>query len=366
MASLGQKAFALAVFSSLGAMAFISGHSCWVYLKRQTVQQDTDALLSQAEALSKSGKTTRALQIYYSLAQEHPRNGMVYFQRGQTLVSVGDYAGALQNMERSIALGYPEVDALLWHGLISGRFFGKWEEQIRDATRALARNPLSADACLIRAQALAQLHVFPLALSDLDKAVSLRPGDAFIRASRGQVKLLAGDGAGARMDAVGALSLDGGLSIAWELLGDAAMEDSHPRQADYYYTKAKSAAPDDLDLVYLRAKARLASGDTTGAAADMRGFLFQAKEVSLSPSFLSENARLFYRAGEFSTAVEFADAAVRFSGGDNAQLLALRARIRYEEGDTEGALSDWQACAKLANCPDAQKALSKVNRSAGK
>ena len=366
MASLGQKAFALAVFSSLGAMAFISGHSCWVYLKRHPSQQDTDALLSQAEALSESGKTTRALQIYYSLAKEHPRNGMVYFQRGQTLVAVGDYAGALQNMERSISLGYPEVDALLWHGLINGRFFGKWAEQVRDATRALALDPLSADACLIRAQALAQLHIFSTALSDLDKAVTLKPGDAFILASRGQVKLLAGDGVGARTDAAAALSLDGGLFIAWELLGDAAMADSHPRQADYYYTKAMSASPDDLNLVYLRAKARLAFGDIKGSAADMRGFLSLDKEGSLSPSFLSDNARLFYRAGEFSAALAFADAAVRSSGGDNAQLLALRARICYEKGDTEGALSDWQACAKLANCPDAQKALSKINRSSGK
>jgi tetratricopeptide (TPR) repeat protein len=81
--------------------------------------------------------------------------------------------------------------------LAGQRRFG---EAIADLDQAIAVDPKSADAYVFRASALRQDKALDSAAADLNEALSLEPGHPEALLERGIVRLLKGDGAGARAD----------------------------------------------------------------------------------------------------------------------------------------------------------------------
>jgi len=127
------------------------------------------------------------------------------------------------------------------------------------------------------------------------------------------------------------------VRYALALLGDADMAEDLARSAERNYSAAIKAAPGNAETRYLRAKARLMLGDTGGAARDFLKFMSLSGKISADTA--ADTARTLYRAGQFPAALKFADAAASDSHAD-AAVFELRARIRHELGDREGALSD--------------------------
>lgn len=136
-------------------------------------------------------------------------------------------------------------------------------------------------------------------------AEALGDHSGWVRAQIARCLVHLGDLAGARAAAARAAEQDAGSSHAWLMLGDIAQREGHIDEAVAHLERAHGLAPGD-SFIYAR--------------------LIEAKLHTLP-----EGDRL----GEL-------DVVLRSRGKGNRHLLALRARLRSEAGDEDGAAATWR------------------------
>jgi tetratricopeptide (TPR) repeat protein len=169
------------------------------------------------------------------LAKKLPNSAAVAQMHAVVLGARGKHAGALKAWNRVIALS-PDVEgeAFLQRAVAHARL-GHVQEAFDDTTRAIERDPGLAGAYVARGIYRTHLEEDDSgALADLDRAVSLAPGDASARFHRAEVRVNAGAYA--------------------EALAD--------------YDTAITAAPQVGQLYLARARCRAKLGDRKGARAD--------------------------------------------------------------------------------------------------
>jgi protein O-mannosyl-transferase len=103
-----------------------------------------------------------------------PLNDRAYHSRGNAYASKGEYATALPDLDKAIALNPRFVKAYSGRGIVYAGL-GRYEEAIRDHTIAIRLKPDSADAYNSRGSAFGNLGQFDAAIKDFDKAISLDP-----------------------------------------------------------------------------------------------------------------------------------------------------------------------------------------------
>jgi protein O-mannosyl-transferase len=103
-----------------------------------------------------------------------PLNDRAYHSRGGAYATRGEYATALPDFDKAIALNPRFGKAYSSRG-IAYAGLGRYEEAIRDHTRVIRLKPDSADGYNSRGRAFGNLGRLDEAIKDFDKAISLDP-----------------------------------------------------------------------------------------------------------------------------------------------------------------------------------------------
>jgi tetratricopeptide (TPR) repeat protein len=149
--------------------------------------QATPALVSlfgQGVMLQRAGRLPDAERICRDILSVHPNHCDSHHLLGIVLHQRGDHAGAVRELEFSLALNPDDVAALNNRGtaLTALRRFA---EALASYDGALARQPDYADAHHNRGNTLQTLNRFEEAVASYDRAVSLRPAHAEALCNRG-------------------------------------------------------------------------------------------------------------------------------------------------------------------------------------
>lgn len=130
--------------------------------------------------------------------------------------------------------------------------------------------------------------------------------------------------------------------------GNAWLLANNPTNAEASFTTALVLSPDDPDILTDRARARAAKHDWRGADADLTEAIARASRPELY--VLRASAR--HALGNKTGARSDLDRALQISPGDPDALLE-RGSMKAEAGDGGGAVSDWNAVIAAAPSSDA-------------
>ncbi len=197
-------------------------------------------------------------------------------------------------------------------------------------TQAIRLRPDHARALHRRGAEAADLET---ALQDLDRAVAADPLFAEALCARARVRGARGERHAALADLQRAVDLDGSVALAWSRMWPA-FED--PADAVERLSEELEADPEDFFAWLARANARLAIGDEDGALED-HGAAARIEPTS-GVAYLAR-AEIHLGAGRVAQALdELAVAVERASGSPRAR--ELRGLCRYLSGDFTGAEND--------------------------
>jgi tetratricopeptide (TPR) repeat protein len=264
----------------------------------------------RAQALTKSGDYQGAIADATRAVQLDPGLAPAWAARATARIHVGDPKGALADAERAIALAPGVAIAWVDRG-VARSLLGDARGALDDFTRAieldsreaaawgnrgLARSnagdlrgglgdlatALELDSGNAESWASRGVTRFKLgdagALSDLARAVELKPRNARFRAELSRVRLATGDVSGAIEEGTAAVELDPRIATAWERLGAARTVAGDGRRAIADFSKAIELDPGLLAAWQNRGAARCNAGDLDGAIDDL------TKAIELEPN----------------------------------------------------------------------------------
>lgn len=173
-------------------------------LKLKRGEDAAGGLHCEALALMQLNRPGDAGRTFFELAERLTRaddmmRAEIYGQAGDAFAIAGDAPNAIRAYDNAIAREPGEA------GYHAGRarvkaIAGNWEGARDDAAEALAIDPFSVDALLLRAAANRTLGYPRAALVDANRAVEMRPRDLDALLERGLVHRALGDGRSARAD----------------------------------------------------------------------------------------------------------------------------------------------------------------------
>jgi ankyrin repeat protein/tetratricopeptide (TPR) repeat protein len=254
-----------------------------------------------------------------------------YYFRAQERQRKGDYAGALADFDRAIAL--TPNDALAYGKRADARRAeGRFREALADYDRAIALNPGIETFFADRGKAKQEQGDLAGALADYDRALTMEPGDLNCLVDRAKTRLAQGDHAGAVAD----------------------------------LTKVIGSNPNYVEAFYQRGIAKQAGGDPDGAIADFNQAILLD---SSRPEYYRHNARAKEAKGDFQGAKRDLDYIVtlrkRRDAIDHSNAIApaamgvsdfyWRGEARRAQGDLDGALADFERA--LMSDPNYEAAL---------
>jgi len=188
---------------------------------------------------------------------------------GSERLQRGDFAGALAEFNRALALNPNLPEALAGRGIARAKL-GDKQAALDDLNRAVSAKPDYAEAYWHRGEARFELGDKLAAIDDYNKALALRPDYAEAIWSRGVARAALGDQRGALEDYNRALALNPNQpTVYWNRgiaryeLGDAlgALDDyNHAIQLDGSYANA----------YWNRGVVRYTQGDRDGGLADLQ------------------------------------------------------------------------------------------------
>ncbi len=244
-------------------------------------------LMRSAQEYQARGDHRAAIIQLKNAVQKQPENGEARLLLGRSSLAVGDTASAEKEFRKALEFGQPKsiVLPLVAQSLLEGgqsdkvisEFAGvklddpKSDAELRvrvgeaqtriaklsDAATSFAA-ALAADPTNVRAQ-LGQVRLLAIdrkldeALARADKVVADNPKSAEARVLQGELKLAAGDKAGARAALEQAIALAPVLPAARYELISLLLSDSQFDAAAEQVTAARAAHGDDLRLAYAEA-----------------------------------------------------------------------------------------------------------------
>lgn len=358
------KRFALSLLISLCVLLLAAG----AYKALSPRRPDLSAAIDHARELYEDGRGDQALEALDKVLAVQPANGLAWFHRGKANFFLERYKAAIEDFDRSVKLGYPEHPARLWLGVTCGRKMGDWARQEKEASSVLAEDPIDGDALGVRAEARLEAGRPAEARPDVDAAVGLLPEEAFGRQLQARVYYALKDYAGARAAAYKAMELAGHpLPEASEIAALCDKRAGRYLPARETLNKAIKEMPRRSLLYLLRGQVLLKLNDVGGAIADYERFVNASDPRDKTWARDAVNAsRVMYRYGRFKQALFILDR-VETVRPDYAPLYELRARVRYELGDSAGSLSDAEEVRTLDHSlySPALRALSGKLRKAG-
>lgn len=236
--------------------------------------KDISAHIKRAEAYKLSGDYTKASEDY-SAALKLDANAMEPIeQRADCLTRAYDLDGAIADYNfllkkfktRSQHLHYNLGEVLLLKGDKPGAN-AEFEQAIAYYSKNIKASKRQGVDFLQRGLCYSKIGMTDKAISDLESAVAMSPGDASSRAMLGHLRLAKGDSKGALKDLDEAVKINPKLASALMDRAEAYIAEGQFSSAQKDLDQA-IACEKNAEALLSRAIARLALGDSSGAAAD--------------------------------------------------------------------------------------------------
>ena len=258
---------------------------------------------TRAQTLFHDRKFKEAIALLDPYVVAHPRDARALVLRGDCKADLGDNGGALEDYNSAIKIepeyAYAYVTRCETRLLLRDK-----SGALRDCDTAIRLSASDALAYEDRGDVHFELEAYDLALTDYDKAIELGRASAYVFAARCDTERLTGNRERAQADCAKALTIDpksrrglwarGRLAIVETRYRDGIADFNayilqNPKESDvaYYfrglaYNRIQSyrlaledmdtyvhRRPDDPDGYRERAVASAATGDKTGALADL-------------------------------------------------------------------------------------------------
>lgn len=184
--------------------------------------------------LARSGKKDEAILAADTLIQYSPKYAPAMAMRSDLLWEQGDSAGALEWVNKALALNNYDGDMLHHRGVMLARL-ERYEEAEQDLDRAIYLNPADASAYITRAMIRYFRDNLNGALADYDMSIMIDPSNVTGHYNRGNLRAQIGD-------------------------DNRAIED---------FDMVIEAEPDNLLAIFYRGVLRDQTGDYSGAEADI-------------------------------------------------------------------------------------------------
>lgn len=313
--------------------------------------RDASSLYSRSELSVAQGRLDEARVDLEACLALDPRDTRALASLGWLQFKRKDHVAAVEVYERAIAL---EPGRLVLRNNLTRNLIlaGRGAEALRESDRTLERFPDEPDAWKERGFVRYQLLDLPGAISDLERALALAPGDA---GARTQLRTLREELA-ARAPAGGAPAQ--ARAEALRLLDRAkALVDGDP-QVEVLCTRALELAPDLATAWTKRGYARFVRRDFAGAAADYREATRLEPRSALYHDNLSVNLS---RAGDPAGALVALDRAVALDPAKGPKTRLERADLLIALERLPEAIATLEE--RLARAPDDPAALEKLGYS---
>lgn len=306
-------------------------------------------------------RNEEALKLIEKSPPGHGGNGYLFYLKAMALKNQGLYERALEELEKSIKLGYPEAASYNLKAFILGEYLKDYEGEIFYASKSLSLDPFDTEAYFMRARAYAETGREEKALADLNSAVKIDPSDYSLLPERAGLLTGLGKYPEAVSDLKKALLRYPENPEIWFGLYKAYKGAGLRSNAIYCVSRAVSASPETADYLEERAFFLEELGDYSGACEDMgKAAALRGKEISSYDAyFLSKQ---LYRLNRQKEALEYAELAMAKTGADLPLLYDLRGRINFQEGRVKEALKDWKKSADLGYGPAGEKLAHLVRR----
>ena len=144
----------------------------------------TDEKFQRAVALHRAGRIAEAQACYGEILHQTPRHVDALHMFGIAAIQDGDFAGALERLDRALVIA-PDL-ALAHHNRgVALENLGRTSDAVASYDRALKREPRHADAWFNRGNALGALGRLDDAIASYDRAITLAPQHAEACYNRG-------------------------------------------------------------------------------------------------------------------------------------------------------------------------------------
>ena len=189
------------------------------YLTRRALEFDPDnpeAVVKLGRVLRTVGRNDEALEFFQRYHQMVPGDFLGLAHIGSCLSAMGRYQEAESYLRRAVA-GIDDPQTHYNLGLLLS-ITNRGSDAIAEYEKALARDPMHADARLNMATALARQGRMDLALRELTRLVDQDPDNAVARTNLGVILIQQGKAAQARVQLEAALRADPSLGPARQAL----------------------------------------------------------------------------------------------------------------------------------------------------
>jgi tetratricopeptide (TPR) repeat protein len=342
-------------------------------------------LIDSAITKKKNGDFQGAIADATKAIQLDPNKAHYYFVRAEARTQIRDYQGTIADATKAIQLsGKKYVDPYFYRVRANARIgIRDYQGAIADATKAIQINSLrpaaSASDYYVRAEARIKLKDYQGAIADATKAIQNAPsyGNAFVL--RANARRLSGDYQGALADANRSLNY---ASADYDCLNERlAAGDDPPGLADF--NRRIQLDPKSEGAYSGRACIKLGQKDYQGAIADLdRAIQLDPNDASSYSLRSSVNGKLgnfqkalsdakYYRQllpsqllpnnpytfiveaealiglKNYSEAISAAEKAIAIDP-TREQAYYYRGLARLKQGDTQGAISDYNKAIQLS------------------
>jgi tetratricopeptide (TPR) repeat protein len=161
--------------------------------------KDMQAHLQRGTAHWRLHHHDEAVEAFGRLTQLEPDNVLGYTNRGHVFLDMRAYDRAIRDFDQAINVKPDHAPAFNLRGLVYAAL-GETRRSIQDFDQALMLDRNFAEAYLNRGELYQGSRNYDRALADYDEAVRLKPKDAYFLYSRGLVRRILGDEAGAKRD----------------------------------------------------------------------------------------------------------------------------------------------------------------------
>ena len=200
-----------------------------------------------------------------------------YSENGNTKFNTGDYAGALMDYNKALALN--PKDAMTYYNRGKAKFnLGKIPDAVKDYSRAIKLEPGFISAYDKRGEAEEALGDYAAAVKDFDKKIGFNPRDYEIYYKRAGAKDSLHDYDGAVKDYDKAIEFNPKYTEAFLSRGLAKCKIGDYKSAIKDFDKTIELSPKDPVPYYNRAHAKESLGDHNGAVNDFN------KAIEFSPN----------------------------------------------------------------------------------
>ncbi|MFN2350030.1 MAG: XrtA/PEP-CTERM system TPR-repeat protein PrsT [Thioalkalivibrio sp.] len=291
-----------------------------------------EEMLERAAVFEERGELRASSIELKNLLQAHPDHGEGRWRLGTLLLTMGDGAGALSELERAVSLGWtqPDLPLVLARARLLQREYARVIEELQ--TWRLPRAQDVVEAHVIRGRARLGLGEVDAAEAEFGAALRSDANHAPALVGLAQVHLTRAevDAAGRRLDA--ALEADPGYAQAWDLMGEIHRAEGRLEEAEEAFSRLiEHTAAVPYMGHYKRALTRIAKRDWEGARADYDVLVALSRRA---PTTFYVDGLLRFHQQEFDAAVKALEDTLRVRPD---YLPAL-----FFAGASHYALGNWQ------------------------